>query len=389
LFRPVIFVVWRGLDFLPGHIGSSLHLLNVALHALNATMVTALAFRLGLSMWAGAAAGALFLCFPASVEAVAWPAGMQDVLMTGFVLAFLLALTRPRLTVTSAACTISLLIAACLTKETGVTAIALAVLVCLAIQARSSTWAVVGASAALVVSLLAVRFAFLPLPTALVPQFSRYDVKELIVRPFATLLVPLRDSEAAALPWLPLVLAGSVVTALFVAARHWTPRSAGFQWVLFGAAFVLISVAAVNTLFVITGDLLGSRYLYLGSAGWTVLLATILYQEQHGSRIVRPLPAAVTLLCWAVATSVHVQLWKTAGTHRELIIDAAGKAAMSGCRESIVYGLPRILAGVPLFLNGFPEAMLERLPAARFHIDAAVAPVDCRLTWTGSDFLKE
>src|SRR4029453_10521398 len=57
LFRPVIFVVWRGVDFLPGHFASSLHLLNVMLHALNATMVTALAFRVGLTLRPSATAG--------------------------------------------------------------------------------------------------------------------------------------------------------------------------------------------------------------------------------------------------------------------------------------------------------------------------------------------
>ncbi len=388
LFRPTIFVVWRGLDALPLNIGASLHLLNIALHALNATMVAALAYRLGLSTWAGVAAGALFVCFPASVEAVAWPAGVQDVLMTSFVLGFLLVLTTPRLTPSRAVTAVGLLIGACLTKETGVTAIALAVLVCVTIRAPRSRWVVVGTSAAVVALLLAVRFAFVPFSRTMWPQLSRYEVKELLVRPFATLLVPLREAEATALPWVALGLVVVVVTALVVSARRWNRRSARFHVVLLGAGFVLVSIAAVNTLFFVTGDLMGSRYLYLASVGWAILLATILYRDDDRFRIVRPMLAAITLVCWAAAASAHIQLWKAAGAQRKLIVEAAEKAG-TGCRESVVLGLPQVTAGVPLFLNGFPEAMRERVPAARFRVDPAAADFDCRLKWTGSEFLKQ
>jgi hypothetical protein len=389
LFRPTIFVVWRGLDGLPLNIGVSLHLLNIALHALNATMVAALAYRLGLSMWPGAVAGALFVCFPASVEAVAWAAGVQDVLMTSFVLGFLLVLTTPRLTPSRAVTAVALLIGACLTKETGVTATALAVLVCVTIRAQRSRWVLVATSAAVVAVLLAVRFAFVPFPKTGGSQLSRYEVKELLVRPFATLLVPLREAEAIALPWVALALVAVIVTALVVSARHWNRRSARFHLALLGAAFVLVSVAAVNTLFFVTGDLLGSRYLYLASVGWAILLATILDRDDDRSRVVRPLLAVITLVCWAAAASAHIQLWKAAGAQRELILAAADKAWTSGCRESVVRGLPQVTVGVPVFLNGFPEAMRERFPAAHFRVDPAAADFDCLLTWTGSEFRKE
>ena len=389
LFRPVVFVVWRALDALPGQVGATLHLLNIGLHALNATMVTGLAYRLGLSSLAGGAAGAFFVCFPASVEAVAWPAGIQDVLMTSFVLAFLLVLTRPRLTMAGVVGAVSLLLAACLTKETGVTAIALAVLVCAATRAPRGPWVVAATSAAAVVVLLIVRFAHLPFPRAFAAPLSRYEVKELLVRPFGTLLVPLRAAEASALPWLAPVLVAVVVSALLLTARRWHPRSRGFHLALFGASFALCSLAAVNTLFFITDDLLGSRYLYLGSAGWALMLATILKGEQDAPWVVRRLPAVVLLVCWAVATNAHVRLWKKAGAHREVILSAADKVVMSGCRAPAVRGLPAVIAGVPLFLNGFPEAMSERQPTSRFHMDAAAAGVDCRLAWTGLDFQKE
>ena len=389
LFRPTIFAVWRGLDALPLNIGVSLHLLNIALHALNATMVAALAYRLGLSRWPGAAAGALFLCFPASVEAVAWAAGVQDVLMTSFVLGFLLVLTTPQLTPARTAAAVALLIGACLTKETGVTAAALAVIVCVTIRARRSTWILVATSAAVVAVLLAVRFTFIPFPKTMGLQLSRYETKELLVRPFATLLVPLRDAEAAALPWVALALVVLVVTALVVSARRWNRRSARFHVVLLGAAFVLISVAAVKTLFFVSGDLLGSRYLYLASVGWTILLATILYRDEARSGIAGPLVAATILVCWTAAASAHIQLWRAAGAQRESILEAAEKAWTPECRESVVDGLPQVVVGVPVFLNGFTEAMRERLPAARFRVDAGAGDAGCPLRWTGSELVKK
>jgi hypothetical protein len=119
------------------------------------------------------------------------------------------------------------------------------------------------------------------------------------------------------------------------------------------------------------------------------MLATILNGEPDAPWVVRRLPAVVLLVCWAVATSAHVRLWKQAGAHREVILRAADKVVMSGCRAPAVRGLPAVLEGVPLFLNGFPEAMSERQPTSRFHMDAAAADADCRLAWTGLDFQKE
>ena len=95
LFRPTMFVVWRIADRMTSQVATLLHAINIALHVLNGVMVTALAYRAGLSRRAGIAAGLLFLCFPAAVEAVAWPSGIQDVLMTSFVLGFLLAILHP------------------------------------------------------------------------------------------------------------------------------------------------------------------------------------------------------------------------------------------------------------------------------------------------------
>ena len=86
LFRPSLFVVWRVLLAIVPEGAVALHAVNVVLHGVNAFLVYRLAAATGLSRLMALCAGALFLSYPAAVEAVAWPSGIQDVLMTTCVL---------------------------------------------------------------------------------------------------------------------------------------------------------------------------------------------------------------------------------------------------------------------------------------------------------------
>jgi len=70
------------------------HLVNVALHALNACLVLLLARALLASPWAAALAAALFALHPLRVESVAWASERKDVLCATFFLAGLLLYLR-------------------------------------------------------------------------------------------------------------------------------------------------------------------------------------------------------------------------------------------------------------------------------------------------------
>ncbi|MEQ1892417.1 MAG: tetratricopeptide repeat protein [Planctomycetota bacterium] len=70
------------------------HLVNVALHALNAALVLLLAARLGAGAWAALLAAALFALHPLRVESVAWASERKDVLSGALYLATLLAWLR-------------------------------------------------------------------------------------------------------------------------------------------------------------------------------------------------------------------------------------------------------------------------------------------------------
>jgi hypothetical protein len=89
-FRPVPLALWmllRKVSTAPW----LLHALNLLLHGVNAALLLSLCRALALAPAASATAAVLFVCFPASVEAVAWTTGIQDVLLTTGSLVFVLA----------------------------------------------------------------------------------------------------------------------------------------------------------------------------------------------------------------------------------------------------------------------------------------------------------
>ena len=137
---------------------------------------------------------------------------------------------------------------------------------------------------------LVVRFSVLPLPAGYSPAASRYAVKELLVRPFATLIVPFRADETLRHPALGILSAAFVVLLLRSARRRdgWRDRAAARAAAATG--IVLGAVAPVLAYFYVDPDLLGSRYLYLALTGWALLLATSANSlSSRGGRAIAPL----------------------------------------------------------------------------------------------------
>ena len=391
LFRPVIFLVWRPLVTLTGLPAPLLHAVNVILHGANAALVGLLAHRLLRGPWSGLAAGVLFLWIPSGLEAVAWASGLQDVLMTTFALIFLALVTSEQQPWWMGALAIASLIAGLLTKETAIAAPLLAAIIgagASTSEARRRIWLMTAVSLVTVAVFLAIRFTVLPLPASYGPDLTRYGVKELLVRPFATLLVPLRDEELRRAPVLPIGLVAVVVFGLRVAAGRWDRYAAGFKVAVMGAAMVLAAVAPVLSYFYIDADLFGSRYLYLAQAGWVLALVAALETVSGGRRVI-VLPLLTLLLGgWIVAGTLHIALWTEAARARDGLLAAAGATAPN-CASWAVYGLPASHRGVPLFVNGFPEAARRELPGRIRVAPATLDPGECRLTWNGERFVRE
>jgi hypothetical protein len=381
LFRPVVFVLWRRLDRLTTDVGYVLHAFNLACHVLNGVMVTVLARWLGLSDRGSIVAGLLFVCSPASVEAVAWPSGIQDVLMTTFVLGFLL--TTMQSTVASGSIVAGVvLLAALFTKETAVVAPAVGAVLVVASPAERRNWTHLAVSAAIVGAFLLIRFTLLPLPADYAGTFDRYHAKEVLVRPFASLSVPLRELETAQFPLAALALTAIIVLMLCRSASQWARHDRRFHLVLALTVCVLVSIAPVHAYFSVTADLFGSRYLYLGSVAWSVMLVTL---AQGRSRTATSAFLSIVLALWTVFSYRHATVWREAAAMRDRVVGLAQQIPVGTCVAWAVYDLPAIIDGVPVFVNGFPEAMRAAGRAERFHVTPdTLEPGECRIRWNGS-----
>ena len=103
------------------------HVTNVLLHATAACALLAVALAWGASAGAAAAAALIFAVHPANVQAVAWIAGRNDLLVTVFGLLSLLAFARP-MGPPRAASHVVAFAAALFSKETGIVFLPVAVL---------------------------------------------------------------------------------------------------------------------------------------------------------------------------------------------------------------------------------------------------------------------
>ena len=234
---------------------------------------------------------------------------------------------------------------------------------------------------------LGVRFSMLPLPANYSPAATRYAVKELLVRPYATLVVPFRADETLSHPILGLLSVAFVVLMLASSASRSGWRDPNIARAVAAAGMVLGAVAPVLAYFYVSPDLFGSRYLYLALVGWVLMLAASANAlSPRASVAVAPLVCLIAL--WTPTTRTHLALWQNAATTRDRILAAAVAAADRTCAGWIVSGVPATLDGVPVFVNGFPEAARPTLGEPIHMSPATPAPGQCQLTWTGQAFKR-
>jgi len=336
--RPLPTLLFRAFATRP----SWFHLVLVLLHAANASLIVQLAGTFELPPRTAIAAGMLFLTFPAHVEAIAWCSGVQDALMTAGVLVAIVSVGRSRPASAAVGFT-----AALLAKET---AVAAPVLGALAIPKRWRIWLIglmiAGAYAIWHVMVVPVAQGYAAAP-------SRYSLKELIVRPFATLAVPFRSATLAHRPWLG-ALAVALLAALIVrAAVVWRGDRRALWTAAACVAWVLAAMAPVYSMFDISGTLEGSRYAYLPAAGWSVLLAAMMLATAARANLV-----LVAAACAIGVAGVRTNLgpWTLAAEARDRVIAAVDRARASGCAAVWVEHAPESIEGAYVFRNGLAEA---------------------------------
>ena len=377
LFRVLPLLVIQALEItLQRHAEVWLHALNVALHCVNGGLVYAIARRLTLSGLAAAAASALFLLYPAATEAVVWISGLQDVMAVACSLTFVwLALSgrHPLLLILPLA-------AGLLSKETAVV---------MPILAAGALWARGAPPGRPLVRMLwacgvvALGFALWRLAAGDVGSTtiaSRYMAKEILANAFGTLSLPWTRAALQSF-WLvgPMAVAWVALAAwaaMAGSAGPVVPRVA-----ILGLVWVVASVAPVNRLFFISDWLEGSRYLYLGAAGWALACAGALDVPRYR----RPLAAvtAVVLVAWAATLYVQVGAWREAsGVRDQLLRGAAELPAAPECPARTFEGVVDNVRGAYVFRNGFAQALNRAGIAA----EANRVETPCVYRWNGQRF---
>jgi len=337
-----------------------LHSAIVMLHGGNAALVAALAAAAGRSPAVAVVAGALFLTFPAHAEAVAWCSGLQDVLMTtGVLTAVALAnAARERLALPALA-------AALLSKETAVVAPALLWLF------NPRRWRVALCGLGIVAAYATWRVLALPPAAGYASAPSSYKLKELMVRPFAALTVPVRTSVVTAWPWLGTVLVCGLLVLFLRAAWSWRGHRQEIWTASALALSVLVSVAPVYSLFDVSPALQGARYLYLPAAAWSVLIASLLMPTRSRLNV---LLAVLLLIASTAGLRVNLRAWNAAARMREDLLAQVVRAQQLGCTAVWVRNVPDSIDGAYVFRNGLQEAVAPVIVAQS-------APPSCWLTW--------
>jgi hypothetical protein len=359
------------------------------LHASN----SALTGRIGatwLGSRAGIGAGALFAMFPASVEAVAWNAGIFDLASTTCALGAV-AIAQAAYATTARAWAIGAIVAAgLLSKETAVAIPALVLLVAIPVEAPRLRTPLAQLGIASGVALL-----YLLLRAALTSEMAghlqhlpadRRAWKDLIVRPFSALAVPMRSDLG--MPVSAYIAGLLVLVLLAVAVVHMnrvesTPQNRGrvsAVWFV-GMAWVGLSTLPLLLSFYVAPTLEGSRYLYLPAAGWALALASALVPSDL--RWMRPVGWVAVALLLAIFAGRIMQerdMWLEAARVRDVLLtDAARLARQMSCRSLEVENPPDNVRGVFVFRQGLPQALA---PLTDRH-----GSNSCVLRWTGSDLV--
>ncbi len=384
-FRPLPLMVWWVADRLVSE-PWLLHAVNIILHGVNASLVAAIARLWGLSNGAVTAAGLLFVCFPA-VEPVAWASGIQDVLLTTCCLGFVITCSlRTRLRAEVLLSTTALL-AALGAKETAVVAPLLAVT---AWFGRRKQWNPLPISVAAAVAGSYAMWRISGVSSGYdTATFSRYFVKELLSRLYGSLALPFTAAELLRIPMLGIATTCLLSILILAAIRQSGSNARVTELVTRCAVWGLVAVLPVWSMFYVSEDLQGSRYLYLPACGWSILLAALFFQrEGRGPRVAGITVTAVVTAVWLVGVDSHLRDWHEAARIRDRVMTAAVvRLADARCATVDFSGIPDSVGGAYVFRNGFLEALggRERHPV-KLTRDEPGLNAACNFRWDGERF---
>lgn len=370
------------------------HATALAIHTANVVLVFMLAIALGRSRLAAVFAAALFAIHGTRPEVAVWVAGRFDLLSTFFLLWGLLLFIRSQAGNASIgytyAASLVCMILAILTKES---AFIFPVLLALVVfSAGALSWQRIGS---LIPFLYTAAVVFMYRWTLVggiggyrdvltgKPQIFNlslvHALETLLLRVWAVLFFPINWSQDLGQPLavLMIVYIFAIVSLAFVRMHR--------AEIVFPLAFVLITALPPLHLLLIGPDLGKSRLLYLPSIGFSLLLACAADGLKYPFRWAVPI---AILAFHFFALQHNLSLWQYASLRARSAIVVAAECIGPGNENVMVLRLPEALRGVPLFANGFSEALaferqLQSQPVA-VHFNGSVsagAQGSCVLTW--------
>lgn len=352
--RPLLLVVWRTLVTVLPPSPVAFHALNIVLHGLNGALTYRVGAFLGLRQRSAIFAAVTFVGFPSNVEAVTWNAGLQDVLMVTAALSFVLSALNGKWTVAFVT-----LLLALLTKETAVCAPVIALMLAGFFR---KPWRVAFSGLVVAAAYAVIRLSVLPAPAGFLSTPSRYMLKEMVSRVFSTLGTPWTSSELSTYPVLGVLSGWMMLGLLFtILTRENARRREVLPAVVSSALWILLSVAPIYAYFFVSSELQGSRYVYLPSVGWALMLAWLF---EGLSAAARPLShaakvgAIIYIAVCCTWTVIHQQRWRDAAVLRDAVVERARAAiAEHRCGTATFESVPDSTGGAYVFRNGFREAL--------------------------------
>ncbi|HYK90578.1 MAG TPA: hypothetical protein VE398_17525 [Acidobacteriota bacterium] len=363
-YRPIsnlslaLTATWAGYD------STAWHASNLILHFANTLLVYILASNPCSSPLAALFAAALFSIHGTRPEAAVWIAGRFDLLATFFVLSGLILFTRAVATTPARGRNCRLLSLLCmvlaiLSKESAYTFPLLAAL-CLLLE-RGSLRNRIKALAPcflLASAVFAIRWmmfggiggyrdVYSGQPRALTLNIIP-ALKVLLFRLWAVLCFPINWTLQPGW-WIAVLMMGYVIALGCLAWRRTDRRKA-----IFSLGFVLVSALPPLHLLLIGSDLEKSRFLYLPSVGFCILLA--LAAEKLGGRKLWLVPCLVIAFNLS-ALDHNLKAWEYASTRARMACAAAVDCTKPSTGKLVVSGIPAILHGVYFFGNGFEQCV--------------------------------
>jgi hypothetical protein len=376
VFRPLPIALFQFTDrVFAAHAATMLHALSVMLHLLNGSLVWSIARRFGASPSAALAGIALFLLFPASVEAVAWCSGLQDVLATTASLGLI------RLALGSAPVLPMLvcLLAGVSSKETAVVApfVALALRVARDRRVPRPHVLALGLTCAAAVAFAIWRLQAGDLAPTTMP--SRYVIKNIVSNALVTLALPFSSDSAGRMALTGVFMAVMTATAgIGAVGAPAERREAALALGLL--VWILAAIAPVHSLFFVSGALEGSRFLYLATPAWALLLSVASASAPAHLRVALRIGLLLLLALWTAAGFRHVRVWTQAAAERDRILSAA-EIVEHACDGPRFSGATDNVGGAYVFRNGFVEALDRR----GIRHDGWDEP-GCEYVWNGRTF---